>query len=177
MSCGGKKPTTPLHGGSVGTDKKPPSGGAVPAKTPLPARTDGIEKPSCDCGAISNLPNPSKNRPGSKLLEGIEKLSVFFGTECHNIDSENGKKLLDLVKKIKDNGECKKIYLEGYTDASGSSEYNLALSKRRAKAVEDFLVSKGVDRKSIETVAYGEKHSAKQDHNKNDRRVDITLQC
>ena len=36
----------------------------------------------------------------------------------------------------------------GYTDGVGSAEYNIKLSERRAKAVVDYLVSKGVRKHS-----------------------------
>ena len=35
--------------------------------------------------------------------------------------------------------------IEGYTDSKGTKEYNLALSDRRAKAVLDYLTSRGVN--------------------------------
>jgi OOP family OmpA-OmpF porin len=43
----------------------------------------------------------------------------------------------------------------GYTDKVGSDKYNTKLSQRRAKAVVDYLVSKGVIRKNIKAVGYG----------------------
>jgi peptidoglycan-associated lipoprotein len=45
--------------------------------------------------------------------------------------------------------------LEGNCDPRGTSEYNLGLGDRRARAVKDFLVSLGVDPNRIETVSYG----------------------
>ena len=46
----------------------------------------------------------------------------------------------------------------GYTDAIGSDEYNLKLSHRRAQAVVDYFVSKGIDVNSITVVDYGKEH-------------------
>jgi outer membrane protein OmpA-like peptidoglycan-associated protein len=48
-----------------------------------------------------------------------------------------------------------KFEIEGHTDASGSREYNLALSQRRAEAVKQFLVSQGVSPDRLTTVGYG----------------------
>jgi outer membrane protein OmpA-like peptidoglycan-associated protein len=45
--------------------------------------------------------------------------------------------------------------IEGHTDAVGSRESNLALSKRRAQAVADYLGTLGVDAKRLEVVGYG----------------------
>ena len=39
-----------------------------------------------------------------------------------------------------------KVMVEGHCDSRGTSEYNLALGDRRAKAVQDYLVSLGIAR-------------------------------
>jgi len=46
--------------------------------------------------------------------------------------------------------------VEGHTDSIGSTEYNDALSKRRAAAVERFLVNFGVPNQRLVTVGHGE---------------------
>jgi len=48
------------------------------------------------------------------------------------------------------------LLVEGHADERGTREYNLALSERRANAVEDFLTSSGVSPFNIEVVGYGE---------------------
>ena len=45
--------------------------------------------------------------------------------------------------------------IEGHTDAVGGRDYNLDLSRRRAQAVVDYLVGKGVDRSRFDVVGYG----------------------
>jgi outer membrane protein OmpA-like peptidoglycan-associated protein/outer membrane protein W len=50
------------------------------------------------------------------------------------------------------------IAVNGYTDTSGTPNYNLGLSVRRAKAVEAQLVADGVPESEIETHGYGETH-------------------
>ena len=47
------------------------------------------------------------------------------------------------------------VRLEGNADERGTREYNLALGARRANAVRDFLVSRGVSASRITTVSYG----------------------
>lgn len=48
------------------------------------------------------------------------------------------------------------IRVEGHTDSSGSDSYNLDLSQRRADAVKNLIVQRGVSSTRIETIAYGE---------------------
>ncbi len=46
----------------------------------------------------------------------------------------------------------------GYTDTSGTPDYNQGLSERRAKAVAAQLETDGVPASEIEIHAYGETH-------------------
>jgi len=46
--------------------------------------------------------------------------------------------------------------IEGHTDASGSTDYNRALSERRAVSVYSFLVEQGIDIARLNAVGYGE---------------------
>jgi outer membrane protein OmpA-like peptidoglycan-associated protein len=50
-----------------------------------------------------------------------------------------------------------RIELSGHTDSKGSDKYNLKLSKERAEAVFNYLVSKGIDEKRLTHKGYGAK--------------------
>mgnify|MGYP000055925215 CR=1 FL=1 len=49
-----------------------------------------------------------------------------------------------------------KIHIESHTDSRASKQYNISLSKRRAKSTLDWLVSKGVSRNRLTAEGYGE---------------------
>jgi peptidoglycan-associated lipoprotein len=51
-----------------------------------------------------------------------------------------------------------KIRIEGSADERGTREYNFALGARRAEAVSEFLVSKGVAPARISTISYGKEN-------------------
>jgi len=72
------------------------------------------------------------------------------------------------------------IQVSGYTDTSGTPDYNQGLSERRAQAVAAQLVTDGVSQSEIEIHAYGETHllvptgpGVREPQN---RRVEIDLQ-
>ncbi|MFC1837620.1 OmpA family protein [Thermodesulfobacteriota bacterium] len=48
------------------------------------------------------------------------------------------------------------IRVEGHTDSTGSESYNLELSQRRADAVKNLIVQRGVSATRVETMPYGE---------------------
>lgn len=45
--------------------------------------------------------------------------------------------------------------IEGHADEQGTREYNLALGARRANAVQEYLVSKGISSARLKVVSYG----------------------
>lgn len=72
------------------------------------------------------------------------------------------------------------IELHGHTDASGSDEYNIRLSSQRVKAVENYLLSNGWEKKDIITVqAHGERNpladNGTEDNRSLNRRVEIRI--
>jgi peptidoglycan-associated lipoprotein len=56
------------------------------------------------------------------------------------------------------------ITVEGHCDERGTSEYNLGLGDRRAKAVREYLVAAGVDGGRIRTISYGKERPFVQGH-------------
>lgn len=73
-----------------------------------------------------------------------------------------------------------KILIEGHTDSIGPEEYNLGLSKRRAQAVYDFLVSQDVAKERLSWEGYGESRpvadNSTDEGRQQNRRVDLVIQ-
>ena len=74
-----------------------------------------------------------------------------------------------------------RVALTGHTDERGTREYNMALGERRAKAVESFLVSSGVNANQLEAVSYGKEMPVVTGSNeaawKENRRVEINYEA
>jgi peptidoglycan-associated lipoprotein len=68
---------------------------------------------------------------------------------------------------------------EGHADERGTTEYNLALGERRAKAVADYLSVNGISPSRVETISYGEERPAAAGHDEEswalNRRVELIL--
>jgi outer membrane protein OmpA-like peptidoglycan-associated protein len=84
-----------------------------------------------------------------------------------------------VAKAIKDQGEIKPMVVEGYTDSVGSDATNLKLSKDRADAVRNYLISKGVPADKISSVGKGKANPVASndtpDGRANNRRVEIVI--
>jgi OOP family OmpA-OmpF porin len=61
--------------------------------------------------------------------------------------------------------------VQGFTDSIGTEEYNLGLSQRRADAVRNYLVEKGVDPKIITAKGYGESNPVASNDTKEGRAL------
>jgi peptidoglycan-associated lipoprotein len=64
------------------------------------------------------------------------------------------------------------VYVMGHTDGSGTDEYNIALSERRAQTVADYLARLGVDPAKLQVVPKGETEPSGVGEDK-DRRVEF----
>lgn len=74
----------------------------------------------------------------------------------------------------------KQLIIEGFTDSQGSSEYNIALSQRRADAVRSYLISRGYPGDLINTQGIGEERPVADNNSAegraNNRRVEIVVE-
>ena len=64
-----------------------------------------------------------------------------------------------------------KLQVEGHTCNIGTAEYNMALGNRRATAVRDYLVSRGITADRLTTVSYGEERPKHDNEREETRRL------
>jgi len=62
----------------------------------------------------------------------------------------------ELAKTIQENPQVQKVSIEGHASSEGDDKYNLLLSKARAEAVRQYLISKGVAAERMSSTGYGE---------------------
>jgi outer membrane protein OmpA-like peptidoglycan-associated protein len=102
-----------------------------------------------------------KTVPGAKVErvgEGIvvdftEK--ILFGYDRSDLNpssQDNLDKLVNVLKEYPDTN----IEVQGHTDSKGSEDYNMGLSERRANAVSNYLINRGVAGSRVTTKGYGE---------------------
>lgn len=125
------------------------------------ARVDatGCELDSDHDGVVDRL-DKCPNTPAGTKVDAVGcgitmRLEVNFDTNSAHIKPESDTELDNFVQFMKDVPTARGT-LEGHTDSVGSDAYNLKLSQRRADAVKEYVVGKGVDGSRIAAKGYGE---------------------
>jgi len=81
--------------------------------------------------------------------------NIYFGFDQSNLTLEAKQKLDEVYLKMKRN-PLLMAYVQGHTDASGSAASNVKVSKRRAKKVCSYLISKGIHASRLSAKLFGE---------------------
>ena len=93
-----------------------------------------------------------------RVGEGINvtfNSGLLFTINSDDLSEEAKVNLKKVAKVFVDYPETN-ILIEGHTDNTGTNEYNMALSKKRAYAVSDYLAAEGVSSKRFIIKWYGE---------------------
>jgi outer membrane protein OmpA-like peptidoglycan-associated protein len=80
---------------------------------------------------------------------------ITFGFDSAEIEPASEPVLADLFAGLEENAGLT-IVVEGHTSSEGTQAYNQSLSERRARAVVDDLIARGIDRQRIRAVGKGE---------------------
>jgi peptidoglycan-associated lipoprotein len=106
-------------------------------------------------------------------------LDIYFNFDSAELDAEAQALLQTKAAYLKEKSKIN-VIIEGHCDERGTTEYNLALGERRAKAARDFLVDLGIPASRLNIISYGEEKPADPGHNENawerNRRGHFNLQ-
>ena len=69
--------------------------------------------------------------------------TIKFGVDKHSI-KERYQPRLDMVVEVLEYNRSLKVEIAGHTDNTGTPEYNLSLSEKRARSVKSYLVKQGI---------------------------------
>jgi hypothetical protein len=89
-----------------------------------------------------------------KVGEKMQLANVFYEIDSWQLKQESMNELNNLVTLLSGN---KNLIMEigGYTDSTGSVEYNMALSEKRALSVVNYLISSGISADRLKYKGYG----------------------
>lgn len=155
------------------------------------ARYQGCPVPDTDKDGVNDEEDKCPSRPGPASNQGcpeiskevIEKINyaaknVFFATGSFKLLPKSFKSL-DEVANLMKQDDLLRLQIDGHTDAQGDDAKNMTLSENRAKAVKDYLISKGVSESRINSTGYGETKPVEDNKTAvgraKNRRVEITV--
>lgn len=92
-------------------------------------------------------------------FEPIRLNSILFKNDSSELLPEGKVEADKLVTEMKKYPKDTVVFV-GHTDDVGSTEYNLALSRRRAEAVRDYVISQGIAPERLSIEAKGESEPA-----------------
>ena len=116
---------------------------------------DSQQATTVDLTSVSGTSSETASDPMSDVDIGEPYVKIYFDYDQDTLREDALSDLLIVSRLMKDNPKYT-LLVEGHADERGTREYNLALSERRAKAVEDFLSASGVSSFNVEVVGYGE---------------------
>ena len=80
---------------------------------------------------------------------------VFFETDSSELTPQSRATLDKQAQWLNNYTQYGQFTVEGHADERGTREYNIALGARRAQAVRDYLISRGVAANRMQTISYG----------------------
>ena len=118
-------------------------------------------------GTASDTVNITVTRPPVKTYTFED---VHFDFDRYTLRPEATRVLDEAVAAMKQDAALR-LQLEGHTCNIGTAEYNLALGDRRANAVRDYLISRGVAAGRLSTISYGEERPKYENAREETRRL------
>ncbi len=105
--------------------------------------------------SVGLIPLPKEEDLAKAVEEPVVLRNVFFDSGSAELREESHYELDRLARLLKENYQLE-IEIRGHTDEVGTEADNLDLSRRRAKAVLDYLVAKGIDPSRLSSRGFGE---------------------
>jgi outer membrane protein OmpA-like peptidoglycan-associated protein len=125
----------------------------------------------------NEVPGAKVERVGEGIVVEFSE-AVLFGYDQSNLNAQAYRsldKLTTILHKYPDTD----LEIDGQTDSKGTESYNQDLSERRAQAVADYLISRGISSGRIRTVGMGERYpkysNATEEGRAGNRRVEFQI--
>lgn len=120
---------------------------------------DGIGAPRArGFAGLQWTSEPKEEAPRARIEKNkiILTEKIYFDTDKATIKSQSFLILDDVIRILNENKKILLVEIQGHCDWRESEAYNLSLSQRRAEAVKDYLVGKGIDANRLMAKGYGE---------------------
>jgi outer membrane protein OmpA-like peptidoglycan-associated protein len=179
-------------------DARVAAGQAERDRIQLEARSREVDKAQAQANAAKMEANAANQQASaatdqaSRLQAEIDQLKatptdrglvltlgdVLFDTGKSELNSGASRKLDQLAQFLSEHKD-RRVQIDGFTDSVGSDSYNRELSQRRANAVKNALLTRGIDSTRINTEGYGKAfpvaNNAESSGRQLNRRVEVVI--
>lgn len=158
--------------------RKPATTATTGTTNPSTVNTTGLSEDAAL--NAQNLAGASSKGVTEANKAALAKRVVHFDYDSSDLSTEDYQTLQAHAQFLMANANSK-VALTGHTDERGTREYNMALGERRAKAVQNYLITSGVNPQQLEAVSYGKEAPVNPGHDesvwKENRRVEINYEA
>lgn len=137
---------------TVDTSNQPPVDPAVEESTRAGGQPDAVTTQPLSQDELEAQKWGSESQSGLDLYAGSDR--VFFALDSSEISNTARATLAKQAEWLMHYPRVR-ITIEGHCDERGTREYNLALGQRRASAVKNYLIARGVPASRMSTISYG----------------------
>jgi peptidoglycan-associated lipoprotein len=139
-------------------------------------KLDDVEAAKKTGSGSSSTDSKFANEPWNDPASPIYKKSFYFDFDSYTVKSSD-QSLINSHAQFLNSNKNQKVVIQGNTDDSGTTEYNLALGQKRSDAVRKLLSLLGVSEAQMEAVSFGKekpKSTSNDDAGRaENRRADI----
>jgi peptidoglycan-associated lipoprotein len=162
----------------TGCASRKPAATTTTGTNPSTVNTSGLSEDAAL--NAQNLAGASSKGVTESNKAALAKRVVHFDYDSSDLSTEDYQTLQAHAQFLIANANSK-VALTGHTDERGTREYNMALGERRAKAVQSYLITNGVNPQQLEAVSYGKEAPVNAGHDesawKENRRVEINYEA
>ena len=135
-------------------------GGCPPPQKPI----DTTPTPTVDTTPKAPVEKPVEPEKPKAVLQETQFQTVYFDFDKYDLRAD-AKASLDADFALLQEFPDAIVKIEGHCDERGSVEYNLSLGEKRANAVMNYLVGRGVASSRLSVISYGKERPADNAHN------------
>ena len=164
-----------VHPDCSGVKAAPAPMAPAPARPAAPAAPAAAPAPAAPAASATPAP-AARPAPASVRQTVVIQADALFDFDKSVVRPDGRKSIDDALAKLR-GVDLEMVIATGHTDSVGTDAYNQRLSERRAAAVKEYLVSKGIPAAKVTTIGKGESqpvatNKSAEGRQKN-RRVDI----
>jgi peptidoglycan-associated lipoprotein len=121
------------------------------------------KKPTTTAAVTAPAPKqeaPKASTPTSTVaIANAPDKPLYFDFDSESLRPESQEMLKQLADYLKKNPAAQ-VTISGHADDTGTSEYNMALGDKRARAAREYLEALGIEPQRVQSISFGEEKPA-----------------